>query len=158
MSERKSFPWFWVALYWRMLVWQLSPHWHVAWITFAACAIFWGLALWQQSRSSWSQFWPVSLLRLVGIGGALMNAVATLANGGLMPVRAGFSLDSVWVPMTEAHRVKWLCDIYPLGKFASLSLGDFLIFGSVAAYLLLFGAVWVGAKIERHNEAKAEAK
>lgn len=75
------------------------------------------------------------VLHLFAFIGATLNAIATLANGGYMPVLGKVAEGrevSVWVPLTSASHLPALCDIYRGGT----SLGDLLIFFALAGFLL----------------------
>ena len=116
-------------------VWQ-------SWPGVELCALFWLISLadeplrWRFIGSKRRICYGLAFL------GALCNAVATLANGGYMPVLNMKEPSSVWVPMTEASRVAWLCDIYPIG-FVTGSLGDLFIVAALLGLLL----VWAAEKV-----------
>lgn len=86
------------------------------------CLLFWVMAL-ADEPLRWSEMrqrrrWLYGLTVLGGLG----NAAATIANGGYMPVLGKTEATSLWVPLTDASRLRWLCDIY-----AGASLGDIFI-------------------------------
>lgn len=83
------------------------------------CLLFWAAA---------AAFQVVCLIRTsrvgcgIGLAGILANAIATMSNGGFMPVLGETTRESVWVPLTAAHRLPWLCDV-----FWGWSVGDLLL-------------------------------
>ena len=97
------------------------------------CLVFWCIALsdeplrWSEMRQRRRVLYGLSVV------GALGNAVATITNGGYMPVLHSYlsqerlilaaAGESVWVPLTETSRMQWLCDIYVGGS----SIGDWAI-------------------------------
>lgn len=95
------------------------------------CILFWVIALaddplrWMDMGSRRKKFYGMAFV------GAFSNAIATIANGGTMPVLGKIDVTSVWVPLTEATSVPYLCDI-----FWGASIGDFFILGGL---LCLFG-------------------
>lgn len=106
----------------------------VLWQTYPGlgpCVLFWLIALvdepirWPEMR--WRRRWFYGLSCL----GSLGNAAATLANGGYMPVLGKAEPTSVWVPLTDESRLRWLCDIY-----GGASLGDGLILAGIVGLLV----------------------
>ena len=92
------------------IIWQMYPN---LW----CCIGFWCLVLWLNRPERKSlQTIPVFV-------GALCNAVATIANGGKMPVLGKYgSPVSVWRAARLGDHVLILCD-----RFAGFSIGDVLI-------------------------------
>lgn len=103
------------------------------------CVLFWFIAL-ADDPLRWYDMGP---RRRVFYGGCFLgglgNAVATISNGGFMPVLSKTDTTSLWVPLTAQSRVPWLCDIY-----AGASIGDFFIIAGLVAML----ANWIGEKCE----------
>lgn len=96
------------------IIWQISPN---LW----CCIGFWVVVLWLNKPAKNS---PYTFLVFVG---AACNAVATIANGGKMPVlgRHG-SLVSVWRAARPGDHLLILCD-----RFGGFSIGDVLIGGGL---------------------------
>lgn len=122
------------------IAWQVDPG--IWW-----CLLFWTMALadepirWAEMRRRRRVLYGLATL------GAIGNAVATIANGGYMPVLGKSEATSVWVPLTEASRMQWLCDIY-----GGASLGDFFI----AAALLGLFVNWSCEKLPRWHALALE--
>lgn len=145
MSDRwESYPqwkqWTLIATSWPILItarvlWQYNPG---IW----CCLLFWVIALaddplrWSEMRGRRRTLYGFAFL------GGIGNAVATIANGGYMPVLRGFmdadriamaaKGESLWVPMTDSSRVQWLCDVLPGGS----SIGDWCIGFALVGLLL----------------------
>ena len=117
--------WF-VSLVAAYFYWSHSPN---SW----SCILFWAIGL-TFYYSIWLRIprkrWLLWLGKLQLIGG-FGNAVATVANGGFMPVLGRTEVQSVWIPLTETSRMVWLCDIHH-----GFSLGDILLFGGFLYFFL----------------------
>jgi hypothetical protein len=75
--------------------------------------------------------------------GALMNAMATIANGGHMPVSGEMgrhAANSLWIPASPSTHLYFLCDIH-----RGVSFGDFLIGATLLALLANWIAEITGA-------------
>lgn len=97
------------------------------------CLLFWIIAL-ADEPLRWGELGGRrKFCYVLAVVGAISNALATLANGGHMPVSGDhkFTPGSLWIPMTESSRLPFLCDI-----FAGFSIGDFFIIGSLLLLLL----------------------
>lgn len=110
---------------WRCL-WQYHPG-------LPACLFFWMCdltiiwILWTEmsGRRKWLYF--------VADVGAVMNALATIANAGHMPVSGSnhhLAEHSVWIPATPSTNLYFLCDIH-----GGASFGDLLIFTGILALI-----------------------
>ena len=104
------------------IIWQIYPN---LW----CCCGFWAVVLWlNRPRKGNSQTFLVFV-------GAACNAVATIANGGKMPVLGKYgSPVSVWRAARPGDHVLILCD-----RFGGFSIGDVLI---GASFVLGIG-VWL---------------
>lgn len=106
-------------------LWQADPG------NMFLCSFFWVIAL--SDDPFW--WWLMGPRRRLCYGlsfiGALGNAIATLSNGGYMPVLGKEEATSIWVPLTESSNVVWLCDIY-----GGWSLGDFFILAGILGLIL----------------------
>lgn len=113
--------------------WQLDPG-------IGTCLLFWLIALaddplrWSEMRQRRRWLYGVAFL------GAPGNAAATLANGDYMPVLGKAEASSLWVPLTDASRLTWLCDIYH-----GASLGDMFIGAALLGLLLNWACEKAGA-------------
>jgi hypothetical protein len=133
--------------------WEQYATWQQAVLVLTTWPFVLGLrALWQYYPEVWAcaLFWAFSLAdeplrwRFLGVRrrlcysmatmGAIGNAVATLANGGVMPVAGLKEQRSLWVPLTSDHRFQWLCDVHPGG----FSLGDYFILSALALLLIIW--------------------
>jgi len=102
------------------IIWQIYPN-------LLCCIGFWALVLWLDR--------PKSRRALLSFAGAACNAVATIANGGKMPVLGKYgSPVSVWRAARPGDHVLILCD-----RFAGFSIGDILI----GAWLILEIVLWL---------------
>lgn len=129
------------------IAWQMWPG-------IGLCVLFWAISL-ADEPLRWRFIGP---RRRVCYGlaflGGLGNMVATIANGGFMPVLGKEVPSSLWVPLVETSSVAWLCDIYSIGV-GTASLGDLLIGGALLGLLL----VWAVEKLGIINrEIVAEGK
>lgn len=103
------------------VVWQSYPG-------IVPCVIFWILALaddplrWNLMGGRRKRLFQMAFL------GGLGNAIATISNGGRMPVENLTKPveGSLWIPMLPTHNFQWLCDIH-----GGASIGDFLIITAV---------------------------
>lgn len=97
------------------------------------CVLFWIIALADDPLRIREMGGRRKLFYGMAFLGGIGNAIATLSNGGTMPVSGDhkFSPDSVWVPMTESSHCQWLCDIY-----SGCSIGDFFIFGAIICLIV----------------------
>ncbi len=104
------------------IVWQMYPN---LW----CCIGFWTVVLWLNRPAKKS---PYTFLLFFG---SACNALATIANGGRMPVlgRSGSPV-SVWRAARPGDHVLILCD-----RFGGFSIGDVLIGGS----LILAIGLWI---------------
>jgi hypothetical protein len=117
--------------------------------------LYLNLALWADvyiritdslSLASATLFWASAILFLIeayrrtgyralrlSVAGTALNAIASLANGGRMPVlNYHVNAGPFWQPMPGNVRLYWLCDIFPHW----CSLGDFVLVAALAAALL----------------------
>jgi hypothetical protein len=124
------------------IIWQIYPN---LW-----CSIgFWTVVLWSNRPAKKS---PDTFLVFVG---AACNAVATIANGGRMPVLGKYgSPVSVWRAARPGDHALILCD-----RFRGFSIGDVLI---GAALILVIGSwlwKWARSRVfsseKQDNSAKA---
>jgi hypothetical protein len=96
------------------VIWQIYPN---LW----CCIGFWAVVLWLNRPQKKS---PHTFLVFIG---AVCNAVATVVNGGKMPVLGKYgSPVSVWRVARPGDHVLILCD-----RFGGFSIGDVLIGGSL---------------------------
>ena len=104
------------------IIWQMYPN---LW----CCMGFWAVVLWLNRPKKKS---PYTFLVFAG---AACNAVATVVNGGKMPVLGAYgSPVSVWRAARPGDHVLILCD-----RFSGFSIGDILI---GAAFVLAIG-LWL---------------
>ena len=95
------------------------------------CLLFWALSLaddplrWSEMRSRRRRIYGIAFI------GALGNAIATISNGGYMPVMGLDKVHSLWIPLTDASRLAWLCDVH-----SGSSKGDMLIGFALLGLLL----------------------
>jgi hypothetical protein len=95
------------------IIWQMYPN---LW----CCAGFWAVVLWLNRPRKKS---PQTLLVFIG---AACNAVATIINGGKMPVLGKYgSPVSVWRAARSGDHLLILCD-----RMGGFSIGDVLIAGA----------------------------
>jgi hypothetical protein len=108
------------------IIWQIFPN---LW----CCVGFWAVVLWLNRPKKKSPYtFPVFV-------GAACNAVATIANGGKMPVLGEYgSPVSVWRAARPGDHVLILCD-----RFGGFSIGDVLIGG---AFIFAIG-LWLWKKM-----------
>lgn len=107
------------------IIWQIYPN-------VLCCIGFWAVVLWLNRPRKQSQ-----QTFLVFVGSAF-NAVATIANGGKMPVIGKYgSPVSVWRAARPSDHLLILCD-----RFAGFSIGDMLI----GAWLILAIGSWLWKK------------
>jgi len=66
--------------------------------------------------------------------GAGSNAVATISNGGFMPVAGREAAHGIWIPLTDASQYPYLADVLVAGT----SIGDILLLGGLCFMLLFF--------------------
>lgn len=128
----EAFPlWKKVALFLTSLPFVILARWF--WQTHAGiwpCLLFWVIALadepirWPEIHGRRRLLYGLALLGSAG------NALATVANGGFMPVAGKTDFTSVWAPLTDAARLRWLCDIY-----WGSSLGDMFILAGMLGLL-----------------------
>lgn len=115
LFTRRRAGWQVLVLYSRV-VWQIYPN---LWV----CVGFWTHFLWafRPRKRSPETTRPRDILAFAG---AVSNAIATIANGGKMPVLGKWAGSpwSVWRPARPADHVLILCD-----RFAGWSIGDMLI-------------------------------
>lgn len=135
-------PW-WVALPTSLLgtivVWTLRGLWQ-AWPGLLACSLFWVVAL---PINALNVYRLRSRLYAVASFGALLNAVATVANGGFMPALIG-EQKSLWIPISAETNLVFLTDIIPTG-LGHASVGDAFIIGG----LLVMLARWAFSKLTK---------
>jgi hypothetical protein len=156
-------PTFWQS-YWRTL-WDRWGRWsmsgllalalRIAWgfnPGLMACFVFWFFELHPRCVTSHSGRYRIAF----GLSylGAWCNGLATLANGGRMPVLDYTGTGTgIHVAMTEASRLPLLCDILPMG-FATGSIGDVFIIGGLLVALLMWIAQKVGLVAMPTSQAK----
>jgi hypothetical protein len=89
-------------------------------------ALLWSSIFWVGVVAFWLLLGNGSVLCVPGI---LCNALATLTNGGKMPVYGQENVTGyAWVKGTQDSHLQFLCD-----QFYSYSIGDFLIFAGLAS-------------------------
>jgi hypothetical protein len=104
------------------IIWQIYPN---LW----CCIGFWAVVLWLNRPSKRR---AQTFLLFIGAG---CNAIATIANGGKMPVLGKYgSPVSVWRAARPGDHVLILCD-----RFGGFSMGDVLI---AASFILGIG-LWL---------------
>lgn len=135
------------------------PGWKVVVLFFTLFPFLLGLrGLWQATPNIWTcaLFWicafadePIRwrllhgrrlLLYRAGLFGSALNALATLANGGFMPVEGKTDFTSLWAPMTADCKLYWLCDV-----FGGASIGDFFILTCLAGFFINWTLEKLGA-------------
>jgi len=95
------------------IIWQIYPN-------LSCCIGFWAVVLWLNRPRKKSPY------TFLAFAGAACNAVATIANGGKMPVLGKYgSPVSVWRAARHGDHLLILCD-----RFGGFSIGDVLIGGS----------------------------
>ena len=108
------------------IIWQMYPN-------LLCCIAFWAVVLWLNRPMKKS---PKSLLVFLG---AACNAVATIANGGRMPVLGKYgSPVSVWRAARPGDHFLILCD-----RFGGFSIGDVLI----GVWFVLAIGLWLWKKV-----------
>jgi hypothetical protein len=126
------------------IIWQMYPN---LW----CCIGFWTVVLWSNRPAKKS---PDTFLVFVG---SACNAVATIANGGRMPVLGKYgSPVSVWRAARPGDHLLILCD-----RFGGFSIGDMLI----GAWFILAVGLWlwklrrgrVFSDEKQHRDAKGES-
>ena len=80
-------------------------------------------------RRDWRDFAACAL----AITGAMCNEAARVGNGGKMPVQGKTEETERHKPLDAACRLRWLCDVFPVGWGWKLSLGDLLLASAVIA-------------------------
>jgi hypothetical protein len=104
------------------IIWQIYPN---LW----CCITFWAVVLWLNRPRKKNS------LTLIVFLGAAFNAVATIANGGKMPVLGKHgSPVSVWRAAGPGDHFLILCD-----RFGGFSIGDMLI----GAWFILMIGLWL---------------
>jgi hypothetical protein len=87
-------------------------------------------------------------LHAIGFVGGSLNAIATIANRGHMPVLGKTVKDlgegSVWIPLTAQTHFAALCDAYRFGA-GMISIGDMFILVCLCGFLLNWTLEKVGA-------------
>ena len=126
------------------IIWQMYPN-------LLCCIGFWVVVLWLNRPKKES---PQTFLAFVG---AACNAVATITNGGKMPVLGKFgSPVSVWREARPGDHLLILCD-----RFGGFSIGDLLIGGwfviAIGLWLWQLGASRILAR-EKQDHRAADAK
>jgi hypothetical protein len=124
--RRRLALWYWIAplaLLASRILWQRRPG-------FAACALFWGLAVVVLLLE-----WPSGLAQYTFGLGVACNASVTLINGGYMPVATHRKLRgparSLWVQKQSGQRLGFLADNFG-NRFVRFSIGDVFMLAGIA--------------------------
>lgn len=120
------------------IIWQIYP-------TLWCCIGFWVVVFWLSRPKR------IGLRALLVLLGESCNALATISNGGKMPVLGRYgSFVSVWRAAAPGDHFLILCD-----RFSGFSIGDILL----AASLLLGAVVWFSKrKIGRCHFGRASGE
>jgi hypothetical protein len=129
----------------RFLWWQESPGLFPCLVFWVCLVCSWILLLIDSEHGS--QF----IRRSLGLVGLLMNAAATISNGGFMPVVGETHGRSLWVPATNEHSFLFFADYT---EMYGASLGDlYLTAGIIAGSVYwLFARFIVSENPQEHQD------